>query len=816
MATPAPWEQVKRILAASLELKPEARPSYLDSACEGDADLRREIESLLAAHDDAGDFIENSALADDLPGERVGHYRVIRELGQGGMGRVYLAERADEQFQQRVAIKLIKRGMDSDSVLRQFRNERQILAGLQHPNISRLLDGGLTAEGRPYLVMEFIEGEPIDEYCVDRKLGTRERLELFQQVCAAVQYAHQRLIVHRDIKPSNILVSADGIPRLLDFGIARILTPDRIERTATVERRLTPEYASPEHVRGEPITTSSDVYSLGILLYQLLTGERPYHVEGVSYRDLAVAICETQVPAPSTRVSQSVLRRQLEGDLDNIVLMALRKEPDRRYASVEQFSEDIRRHLNGLPVIARKDTIRYRAVKFTSRHRIAVAAALLAGLSLIAGAAAAVWQASLAGTERNRAERRFNEVRRLANSLLFGVYDRIDQLPGSLPARELIVRDALRYLDGLAGEASGDPTLTREIAAGYRRLGTLQGRSGSSNLGDAAGAIRSFHKARELLESALKTGSANDQLQAELAATYDAIAAMNAEAGTLKLAEEFQQKSVSMWEAVAASNPASVDYARGLAASYVGLARRLRDKRDLTGAEKYYRLYLDISVKVSQSNPADERLRYNLGLAYNMVADILHEQNRNNDALIEARKALAISEPLVKGNPNNTQAHILVSFDYQRIAELLAASGNLAEAESNFNAALKIREKVAAANPKDQQASGSLARIYLSLGQFLWSSGRRGEGIAYLGKALAVREANAALNPSNPAALEALTDYTSTLARKKVEIKQYRDASALYDRAIERLKSAPPEVQARPAVTQSLERLIKEKAAATR
>jgi serine/threonine protein kinase/tetratricopeptide (TPR) repeat protein len=433
------WRRIEHLFQSALDCAPARRAAFLDSSCAGDASLRQEVESLLASYDKGG-FTETPAFAEglklleenderSLAGQNIGPYKVIRKLGQGGMGAVYLAARADQSFQKEVAIKLIKRGQDTDDVIRRFRSERQILASLDHPNITRLLDGGTTDDGLPYFVMEYIQGQPIDTYCDSNKLDTTERLKLFQSVCAAVHFAHQNLVIHRDIKAGNILVTSEGVPRLLDFGIAKLLAanPSPADRTVTLVRRMTPLSASPEQVRGENITTASDVYSLGVLLYKLLTGHSPYRMAGRKRDEFERAICEEVPDKPSsvidrvensavesTTTPQSVsetregtpdkLRRRLRGDLDNIALMALRKEPQRRYSSVLQFSEDIRRHLQGLPVTARHDTPGYRASKFVGRHKTGVAATVLIFLSLTAGIVATVRQARVARAERDRAQ----------------------------------------------------------------------------------------------------------------------------------------------------------------------------------------------------------------------------------------------------------------------------------------------------------------------------------------------------------------------------------------------------------------------------
>jgi eukaryotic-like serine/threonine-protein kinase len=389
---------------SALAMPAENRNAYLKQACADDEMLLAEVQSLLAAHQKAEGFMQKPAFqnvdltsqGDQLSaGQQIGAYKIVRQIGRGGMGAVYLAERADQQFKKYAAIKLVKRGMDTDYILRHFRNERQILANFDHPNIARLLDGGSTESGLPYFVMEYVEGKPIDQYCDENKLNITQRLELFQQVCAAVAYAHRNLVIHRDIKPSNILVTTDGVPKLLDFGIAKILLSESGEKaTTTVFHFMTPEYASPEQAQGLQVTTLSDVYSLGVLMYELLTGHFPYSLENRSAIEILRTITETQPQLPSTITDDLKQRRRLRGDLDNIVMMALRKESQRRYQSVDQLSEDINRHLQGLPIAAHKDTIAYRASRFILRNRIAVAIVVLALVTFALSAAFMQWRAN--------------------------------------------------------------------------------------------------------------------------------------------------------------------------------------------------------------------------------------------------------------------------------------------------------------------------------------------------------------------------------------------------------------------------------------
>ena len=414
-------QRVMEILADVLECDTARRQAVLCEECRGDESLRREVERLLSHKISAANFLEEAPVAkvaftedeDSRIGERIGPYTIEAEIGRGGMGTVYLAARDDSEYEKRVAIKLIRAGADKVFSSRRFRNERQILADLEHPNIARMIDGGTTADGLPYLVMEYVEGEPVNKYAGEQGLSTADRLKLFRTICSAVEYAHQKRVIHRDIKPGNILVTAEGVPKLLDFGIAKLLNPDSATATDTtgVFQVMTPEYASPEQARGEAVTASTDIYSLGVVLYELLTGQRPYRLKSRRADEIIKAICDQEPERPSTAVSRAEeatprddssggavsdaaprnpesarLRRDLRGDLDNILLTALRKESERRYASVAEFSEDIRRHLEGLPVRARKDTWAYRAAKFFRRNRTyAITTAAVALLCLLLG-----------------------------------------------------------------------------------------------------------------------------------------------------------------------------------------------------------------------------------------------------------------------------------------------------------------------------------------------------------------------------------------------------------------------------------------------
>jgi tetratricopeptide (TPR) repeat protein/tRNA A-37 threonylcarbamoyl transferase component Bud32 len=453
----ARWTQAKAIFEAALDLAPAERDAYVAETCGPDAELRADVEALLVADDSSSDFLEpplrrsaadlvDGGLAD--AGRRVGNYRLIELIASGGMGRVYRAVRSDDQYEQVVAVKLLKRGMDTDELLRRFRQERQTLASLDHAHIARLLDGGSTDDGLPYVVLEYVAGRSIDHYCDEHSLGIRERLRLFCDVCSAVQCAHRSLVVHRDLKPSNILVTEAGVPKLLDFGLAKLLNAAEEDRsdltTVSTLRIMTLRYASPEQVRGALITTASDVYSLGVILYELLTGVSPYPAVGEGRAALERSICEDQPRLPSAVATQAP--RSLRGDLDAIVLTALAKEPQNRYASVDQLAEDLRRHLEGLPIEARKPTFAYHAGKFVRRNRVATAAVAAAAVSLVVGTvglSVGLWRAwgalALAESQKRAAQleaRRAEEV----SGILQDLY--LSPSPGA-SGQDVTVREVL-------------------------------------------------------------------------------------------------------------------------------------------------------------------------------------------------------------------------------------------------------------------------------------------------------------------------------------------------------------------------------------
>jgi len=780
---PERWQQVKDALQEALQLPPAQRKLYLDKACDGDRLLRDEIESLLSETDPGTERFLQSTLAtvadlgDDgaCVGRQVGSYEIIEMIGEGGMGTVYRAARADQQYQKQVAIKIVKQGFDTPFAVARFRAERQILANLEHPNIARLLDGGTTENGLPYVVMELVEGQPIDEYCNARTLSVEDRLRLFRTVCLAVQYAHQHLVVHRDLKPGNILVTADGTPKLLDFGIAKILDtgslPGGAEPTIGFMRMLTPEYASPEQVRGETVTTASDVYSLGVILFLLLTGRHPYPYDSRSADAIVRAVCETEPPKPSTAARQTEeaaargrtkqtsrkeelstggkssgrLSKRLRGDLDNIALMALRKDPQRRYASAEQLAGDIQRHLEKLPVVARKDTARYRAAKFMTRHKIGVAATTLVVILLVAALLIAVHEAKVAQEQRARAERRFNDVRQLANSLIFEIHDKIQDLPGSTEVRKLLVERALSYLDSLAQEPGSEPSLRRELAAAYVKVGDVQGTRFGGNLGDTQGALESYQKALTIREELLKANPSSVEEALGVAITQRYVAgaagfrgapdALEKAEGALASAERVLQAAPGNATAFAEVN---IDHE---------VAASMTDARgDYQQALVHMRIVVPMAEKRLQASPDNRSVQNRLAIAEGRTGFQLTRLGLRQEAQEHFQHSLQISETLA-ADPNDVERKRVYAYMLRWFAEHLRMQGDVKGASQVYRKSIVILEPLFAADPKNSELDYDLASVRAGLGNTLAVLGQFEQGLVLLNRGAAMLEADAARDP---------------------------------------------------------------------
>ena len=686
------WQQIKEVFNQAVELDSAAIELLLENQI--DPEVVEEVRKLIAA-EKSNNFnkpvanlsqIWQEETLESYINKEVGNYKIVREIGFGGMGIVFEAIRQTEDFSQTVALKILKRGMDSDAMLRRFSHERQILASLEHPNIARLVDGGISVEGTPFFAMEFVKGQPIDEYCNEKTSTINQRLRLFLQICSAVSFAHSRLVVHRDLKPNNILVTADGTIKLLDFGIAKLLSPDNNlqNQTVTTLGMMTPAYASPEQIRGEMVSTSSDIYSLGLILYELLTGVSAYDFPNNRPDEMAKIICETEPVRPSSVVSGQLPSGQkntsesnqhrtfsnnpksLRGDLDTIVLKALRKEPSRRYASVEQFASDILRHLEGLPVTARPDTFSYRFEKFFKRNRVSVIAASLVLLSLLGGIAATTWQSIQAEKQRQISEQRFNQVRELANNIVFKYYDEAEKMPNSTSFREMLVKDSLNYFDSLAQDKNADDNLKSELALAYIRIGKVSGRAYFANLGDISGAIENYKKGIALLEP-LATKSANTKLQSDLINAYSELTNVLRRQGNTTEADELLLKAITLNEDLVQKNPEDIPLSVRLATNYLFLGDSLPVGNKISENIQVYKKSMGVCENILTRDPNHIRSNNIFAASADRVAtnlvilakDAVDDNNADyakqlfQEAVSIGKRNVEITEKLVLLQPND-------------------------------------------------------------------------------------------------------------------------------------------------------------------
>ncbi len=761
--TPEKWKQIKSVLEEAVEVTPALRSDFLEKSCSGDDDLRREVEALLDFDDIKSDVLEQNAFFAVLPDgndervksfidRQIGNYKITGELGAGGMGAVYLAERADGAFSQQVALKLIKRGMDSDAILRRFFTERQILASLKHPNIAHLIDGGTTGDNLPFFVMERVEGETITEYAERENLDLEDRLKLFREVCAAVSFAHTNLVIHRDLKPSNILVTKDGSAKLLDFGIAKLLKSENEGDTATRNFVFTPEYASPEQVKGEKLTTATDVYSLGVILYELLTGNRPYKTESKNISEIIRAVCETQPERPSSVVSRprqiekgdtnqnkqrtndhGQLTKSLRGDLDNIILKALRKEQTRRYSSVEQFSEDIRRHLEGLPVTASRDTWKYRASKFVQRNRIGVAAIGLILLTLFAGIRAPLSPANIARRERAKAERRFNDVRQLANSFMFEINEQIIKSP--IKARELLVQRAVEYLDKLAAESGNDAELQSELATAYEKIGDVQSEIFKPNAGKTSEALFSHQKALALRQK-LFAGEPNAARAISVASSYLRVGDVLLMCGKISETRENYREAVRILEPVFSAEPKNAAVQDKLASSFARLGQSILRSGSLSESLENYEKSLKIYQNLAAENPETTKYQRNVGIIFSYIGFVKMEMGRTEEAAAYYGNWLEIEKKIFEKDKNNIESSSFVSTAQIWFGVALSEQGKIQQAITHFNEGIKIQEAVLAADKGNLGEEYALADCYLELGKALARNKMADESIKNLEKAI--------------------------------------------------------------------------------
>ena len=820
--TPERLQQIRRVFESVVDLPAGERMTVLSEARERDPALVSEVEQLVESHQRRTGFIEEPVVdlhaffapeetEPELVGNRIGSYEIAKELGRGGMGTVYEGARIDGSFRKRVAIKVISAELLTEGLRERFRQERQILAGLDHPNIARILDGGTTETGRPYFVMEYVAGVRIDHYCREHRLGVARRLDLFLRVCDAVQYAHDHLIVHRDLKPGNILVTPEGDVKLLDFGIAKLLTDPGDPRSATMATSamvLTPGYASPEQVLGKPITTATDVYLLGVLLYELLAGLHPIRSTGDAPHEVMRAVCEQEPIRPSAAVMSGVadfrkLRRELRGELDHIVLMALQKDPGRRYSSVAEFRSDIERYRDGRPVIARGDRLGYRAAKFLRRHMIPVTAAVLILFSLIAATVVSVRQASWAlreqrgaeqerrianvqrrlaqsqqiraqqqtaeaekqreraDVERLRAEKRFDDIRSLATTLLFDLHDGIRDLAGSASARKLVLSKAQQYLEVLSKESGDDLQLQGELATAYEKTGDLltdaiglsttdgsalasynkalqlrqalgdqralayslmKVSNGHFLHGETGKAVEDCQRAFEMQEKVLQRDPSDAESRKVMGYIQNRRCIVLAASGDALHAREACSASAGYLEPFAGVLPGDKTVRRVLASTWATYGNLLRNLKELPESLRYLGKATGLYETLAAEQPNNIEYRRLASYTQIYIALARMAQNDHAGAMAAYAKAVASMQMLLSIDPSDAKAPLALAFALMKMSDQMKKIGDNANAEKAASEALELERAVAerpAAGPFEwnEYANGLVKADFASLKQ---------------------------------------------------------------------------------------------------
>ena len=755
--TPEQWPLVKDLWFAVQEAPAETRAELLTDP-RVDAGIRAHVERLMAAADNVGDRFETPAsrvlrseqpelTAPSLVGRRLGPFDIIRRIGQGGMGVVYEAVRADTAYEQRVAVKTIWRGADSTVLLKRFRTERQILAALQHPNIARLLDGGATDEGAPWLAMEFVDGVPIDAFCDDNRLGLDARLDLFRQVCAAVHFAHRNNVVHRDLKPSNVLVTKEGSVKLLDFGVAKLLDDPRMEGTLTGAglSPFTAAYAAPEQVGGGAITAATDVYALGALLMTLLVGRPPLLLQSMAMADLLDAIRSRPARAPSVLAiegdgdgataasldeiatergfpSREKLAKALNGELDAIALMALRKEPERRYPSAEAMGSDIHRYLRHVQVQARPDTMSYRVRTFARQRWPLVAAAIIAVSALVFAGGMSWWQSRKAEAEHAQAMERLRDVRSMASVLVFDANESLQDLPGATATRSALMKSALGALDRAYTDAPLDPDLLRELAMAYQRAGDLLGNPTNANLGDMAGARAAYSKAITAAEALFRESPQLASSAWTLALVYEKAADVEAPTGMVREALRHQRASLALFKQVAATDTTQLRYLRAVGISSMKLG-------DLLGHPTFTNAG-DTASAIAAYDEANARLEraaargdttYALARHRAIIRERLGrlmQERRDIPAATEwLRQSLAIRDSLLVTHQKSVEARRDVAIGLYLLCGLHLTAKRPDLAQAPCNRSLTIRQALLSEDGGDSRFVRGMGIIRRRLGE---------------------------------------------------------------------------------------------------
>ncbi len=817
------WTRVKDELLAVLELTPAAGRERLRELARASPELALEVAALVAAADESAPFLALPALerasATGPPAgvapARVGPWLLEVEIGRGGMGTVWRAHRDDGAFEQTVAIKFVRPELATELLRKRLEAERRILGGLQHEGIARLLDGGLTAEGVPYLVLEFVDGEPIDAWCSRRALPLVERLRLFLDVCSAVEFAHRKLVLHRDIKSSNVLVDGHGRPKLLDFGIAKLLGPEPAGEDWTAlgyARPLTPEWASPEQLRGDLLTTASDVYSLGVLLCSTLTGERPHRWTGQAPDELARQIAESG-GAPISgllrrSLSPGIDRRALRGDLQRVLGRALAAEPEHRYGTPAELAADLRRLLDGRPVAAHPPSVGYRLRKFTRRHRTATIATATVAASLLLATLVSLRQARLADFERTRAERRFADVRRLANVVLFDVYAALDQVSGAMAARRLLVDNAVRYLDDLAREAGEEPALLLELAAAYERVGEMQGLPEWQSEGRTGDALASFERALDLRRRARALAATPARSDIDEARVLVRLGSILAARGESAKALDRHREGLALLESFVATAPTPAVRLQ-LAQAQVAVGDDVWELGDIpTAALRYGDALLSARAALTADPDSTVALRQ-VGVVEQRLGDAAVEAGDWPLAVAHHAASLAVDRTLAQRLPDDIEIRRDLGTDLSRLGVVQLMRGSAADSLASHREAIRLRAALLDKDPLDARARDDLAESRFEAGKALAALGRRPEALGAIAAAIADRRLLLARDPHNARWEDALASALATRAEIEAGNGALQAAKATLEEALavrRRLAAESPDFASNKSALAALEK----------
>ena len=740
LLTTADLAVVEEIFSLAADAPPADRGAIVEARA-ARPDIRDEVLELLAAHDRAEAFLPpvTSTLTDiltpSLSSSMVGHYRLLEKIGEGGMGDVYRAERADGLFEHAVAIKIVHTALHEGTVLRRFLAERQILASLQHPNIVTLLDAGATPADQPYIVMELVDGAPLNTYGRDRALSLEARVRLLVQVCRAVQYAHQRGIVHRDLKPANILVTREGVPKVLDFGVAKLLESSSSEaatKTGMLPGPLTPNYASPEQLRGLPVTTACDVYALGILLYEIAAGARPYETTGQTLDHVLEMVLRTDVVRPSDAATvenrTAAWRGRLKGDLDAITLKAIAKDCDERYGSAGELADDLERFLAGMPVVAREPSTAYILRRLAARNKTTMSIAIVSLVLIVTALGVAIWQRHEAVLAQSRAEQRYKEVRQLAHSLIFNIHDAVAPLPGSTPVRQTIVNEALAYLERLGDGSHDDDSLRIELSDAYRQIGRILGDPQTPNLGKRPEAIAQFERARSLVLPLAARPNGSAQAEVALINVDRALSTVLRLQGDRARASEFAREAMTYSER-RVQRDATDRLARDL------LAKTAFDVAYTINGEDpapYWRRAGELFDAQLAEKPDDPERQRNAALVDKYWGSLLDGRNRLDEANAHYSRARSLDEQRYARFPSDRRVQLDLAIDLGNTATVAEKSRRYDEAYALYLRSLEMRQALSASDPQDVMGKGRVGYVEMRLA---WIEYKRGNPVAALAHA---------------------------------------------------------------------------------